>query len=258
MADTADDSGVTETALLAGRFRLLQPADGYRVAIDPVLLAACVPEEARGRVLDVGVGTGAALGCVLARCPGMTGTGLELHPPHAALARRMLAVNGWTGRAEVIEGDVTARPAPVPGSAFDWVITNPPYHGPGTSPREAGRAGAHMEAVPLARWLSFCVRCLVPQGQLAIVHRADRAGDILAALSADGKIGALTVIPLWPKAGVAAKRVLVTGRKGSRAPLTLHPGVVLHRADGTFTPEAEQILRGGGGVPKLTDRGAGG
>lgn len=258
MADPLNDSGLTATTLLDGRVRLLQPVEGYRVAVDPVLLAACVPETARGRVLDVGVGTGAALGCVLARCPQVSGVGVEVHPPHAALARQMLGLNGWEHRAQVVEGDFTARPAPVPGSAFDWVITNPPYHGPGTAPPDAGRAGAHMEAVPLAQWLAFCVRCLAPQGQVAVVHRADRAGDILAALSADGKVGALTVVPLWPKAGMAAKRVLVTGRKGSRAPLTLHPGMVLHRPDGAFTPEAEQILRGGGGVPKLTDRGAGG
>ncbi|GAB3125356.1 tRNA1(Val) (adenine(37)-N6)-methyltransferase [Novispirillum itersonii] len=258
MADPVDDSAVTPCTLLDGRVQLVQPVDGYRVAIDPVLLAACVPALAQGRVLDVGVGTGAALGCVLARCPEIRGTGLEIYPPHAALARRMLALNSWTERAGVVEGDVTARPAPVPGSAFDWVITNPPYHGPGTVPSDAGRAGAHMEAVPLAQWLAFCVRCLAPQGQVAVVHRADRTGDILAALSAEGKVGALTVIPLWPKPGVAAKRVLITGRKGSRAPLTLHPGVVLHHPDGSFTAEAEQILRGGGGVPKLTDRGAGG
>lgn len=252
----AAPDGVTSGSLLGGRVRLDQPEGGYRVAIDPVLLAACVPESAQGRVLDVGVGTGAALLCALARCPDVTGVGIEIHGPHAVLARRNLALNGWGGRADIVEADILARPAPVQGSAFDWVLTNPPYHGPGTAPQETGRAGAHMEQIPLGEWLGFCLRCLAPQGHLAVIHRADRLGDILTAVS--GKAGGVTVIPLWPKDGQAAKRVLVTARKGSRSPLVLHPGVVLHRPDGGYTEAADALLRHGNAVHTLTDRGAGG
>ena len=36
----AEEPGFTEDRLLGGRIRLKQPAAGYRVAIDPVFLAA--------------------------------------------------------------------------------------------------------------------------------------------------------------------------------------------------------------------------
>jgi tRNA1(Val) A37 N6-methylase TrmN6 len=39
--------------------------------------------------------------------------------------------------------------------------------------------------------------------------------------------------------------VLVQGIKGSNAPLQLRPGLVLHKADNSFTPEVEAILRHG-------------
>ncbi|PPR19536.1 MAG: hypothetical protein CFH40_02259, partial [Alphaproteobacteria bacterium MarineAlpha10_Bin3] len=48
--------------LLGGQVRLRQPESGYRVAIDPVLLAAATPAVA-GQVLDVGTGVGAAALC---------------------------------------------------------------------------------------------------------------------------------------------------------------------------------------------------
>lgn len=48
----------TEDALLGGRVRLLQPRRGYRVAVDPVLLAAAVDARPGERVLDLGCGTG--------------------------------------------------------------------------------------------------------------------------------------------------------------------------------------------------------
>ncbi len=47
---------VTTDALLGGRVRLYQPRHGYRVAIDPVFLAAAVPVVRGDRVLDVGRG----------------------------------------------------------------------------------------------------------------------------------------------------------------------------------------------------------
>src|SRR5262249_22684684 len=46
------EQGLTEDTLLGGRVRLLQPARGYRVAVDAVLLAAAVGASAGERVLD--------------------------------------------------------------------------------------------------------------------------------------------------------------------------------------------------------------
>ena len=38
------DAAITEHTVLGGRVRLRQLAEGYRAAIDPVLLAAAVPQ----------------------------------------------------------------------------------------------------------------------------------------------------------------------------------------------------------------------
>ena len=54
----------TEDWLLDGKVRLRQPAMGYRVAIDPILLAAAVPAVAGEVVLELGSGTGAAALCL--------------------------------------------------------------------------------------------------------------------------------------------------------------------------------------------------
>ena len=67
---------------------------------------------------------------------------------------------------------------------------------------------------------------LRPKGWATFVHRADRLDELLAGLR--GRAGGIVVFPLWPKAGQAARRVLVRARKGTRAPLTLAAGLVLH------------------------------
>jgi tRNA1(Val) A37 N6-methylase TrmN6 len=79
-----------------------------------------------------------------------------------------------------------------------------------------------------------------------VVYRCDRLDDLLAALA--GKVGEIVVLPLWPKSGRPAKRVLLRARKGVNSPLCLLPGLVLHEEDGRYTPAAEAILRDGAGL----------
>ena len=58
------------------------------------------------------------------------------------------------------------------------------------------------------------------------------------------RLGALTILPLSPRAGAAASRILVRGRKGSRAALTLLSTRVLHGDGDGFAEPVESILRG--------------
>ena len=55
---------------------------------------------------------------------------------------------------------------------------------------------------------------------------------------------------------LAAKRVLVSARKGVRTPMTVSAGLVMHEESGNFTPAAEKILCGGSnpmGTPTKRD-----
>ena len=49
---------------------------------------------------------------------------------------------------------------------------------------------------------------------------------------------------MHPHADRPAIRVVLSGIKGSRAPLTVLPPLVLNGPDGRFTPQAEALHRG--------------
>ena len=83
----------------------------------------------------------------------------------------------------------------------------------------------------------------VHKGVVTLIHRADRLDDIIRGLG--GKFGGITVCPLWPRAGVPAKRLIIRARKGLATPFTLTAGLVLHADSGDYTAEAGAVLRGG-------------
>ncbi len=243
---------LSDDAFLNGRLRLWQPVAGYRAATDPVLLAASCPAEVGQTVLDLGCGAGAASLCLAARVPGIGLTGLELHPDYASLARANAARN--TVAMVVTEGDVAALPRTLPRDV-DHVIANPPYYAGGTPSPVAARDLALREALPLGVWTEAARRCLRPGGWLTLILGADRAMAALAAL--DGRMGSVSLLPLAPRDGRAAVRVIIRARKGGRgafrllAPFVIHAGIA-HAGDREdYTPEAQAVLRRGAAISRF-------
>ncbi len=238
-------------ALLGGRVRIRQPAVGFRVAVDSVLLAAAVPAQPGCHVLDAGAGVGGAALCLAARVHDCRVTGIERDPELARIARENVALNGLEARVSMIAGDILAPPAELESGIYDHVMVNPPHLEAGTarpSPDPA-RAAANIEGeARLGDWVAFALRMVRPDGSVTFVHRADRLDRLLAAIEGMGDAGEVTTFPLWPRRGEAAKRVLVRARKGARAPARLAFGLVLHDDDDSFTTAADAVLREGKGL----------
>lgn len=234
-------STTTDDRLLGGRVRLRQPAKGFRAGLDAVLLAAFVPASPGERVLEAGCGSGAAFLCLAARVPGLAVAALEREPAMAALARENAAANGVA--AEVTEGDVADAALARALGPCAHAFANPPYWPGGTPPPgEVRRAATHERGAALEDWARFLSAALRPGGTASLVLPAARFDAGVAALRAAG-CGSLVLLPLAPREGEAAKRVLLRARKGGRGPARLLPPLVLHATDGAFTPPVEAALR---------------
>lgn len=255
-----DDTRVTRDAFLDGQVMLMQPARGYRAGIDAVFLAATAQSQ-QGRdeldILDAGAGVG-TVGLLAAwrlrRQIEVHVTLIERAVGLASLAGRNVRDNGLAGVARVVCADLLGSPAELEAQgvhreSFDLVLANPPYHVEtrGTPSDDAVKAAAHaMGEGDLEHWARVMARLTRPGGEVVVVHKAEALGALLAALAP--RFGGLRVLPLHPRSGAPASRILVKGVKGSRAPLTLLPGMPLHGEGNDFTAAAIAVLRHGAGL----------
>ncbi len=98
-----------------------------------------------------------------------------------------------------------------------------------------------------ANWAASLGALLRPRGTLTLIVPAAALPACLTALEF-ACCPPAALLPLWPKAEREAKLVLLRGIKHGRGTLKLRPGLVLHAAEGGFTPATEAILRHGAGL----------
>jgi tRNA1(Val) A37 N6-methylase TrmN6 len=233
----------TEDRFLDGRVTVRQPSRGFRAGLDAVMLAAAVPAESGDAVLELGAGCGTASLCLVARVSDCTITGVEIDAFLVELARENAAANGVAMQVSFLEGNVLGQEL---RGEFDHVFANPPFHHANgqVSPNDR-RDRAKRDESGLAAWAIAGLKRVRSQGSLTMIVRADRLREVLVAVPKTGVI----VLPVWPRSGEVAKRVLVQIRKGSAAPLQILPGLVLHDASGKFTSEADDVMRGRKALP---------
>ncbi len=211
----------------------------HRAGIDAVFLAASVPCAPGDKVFEAGMGTGVAALCLAHRVPGVQITGVEVAARYAMLAEENARRNEC--------GAVAHMPA---AGSFAHAFANPPYFEDGRSTPSpvALKAGAHnFSPEDLDLWIKAMHAMLESKGTATLIYRAEALSKVLSLF--EGRFGDIVVAPLFPRHGLAATRIIVQGVKGSRAPVQLLPGLVLHGDDGKFSSVAEAVLREGAAWP---------
>lgn len=236
--------------LLDGKVPLFIPeSGGLRPGLDAVMMAAACPAQAGDRVLEMGCGVGASILCLYYRVPGMSWIGMDIQSDLIDLACENAKQNNVPdGIGHFVTGDIHAPGPDIPNDGFDCVLCNPPYypHGTHMPPQDPGRAKAFMQDADdgLDPWIRAAHRALRGRGSLTVIYPADRLDELIVAMTP--RFGALSIIPLWPRVGVPATRVVVTGLKDRKGGgVKVSPGIILHDETG-WTLAAQAILSGAG------------
>ena len=148
---------------------------------------------------------------------------------------------------EALRRDQIGMPAP---GSFAHAMCNPPFfdEGKSTASPHLLKSQAHAFGPDdLDLWAKLLHAMLQPRGSVTVVHRADSLGQLLESMQ--NRFGDIRIAPLFPRRGTPASRILLQAIKGSKAPLQIMPGIVLHDEGNGFTPEADAVLRNGAAFP---------
>jgi tRNA1(Val) A37 N6-methylase TrmN6 len=246
-------AGITEDAALGGKLILRQPRRGHRFGHDAILLAAAVSAQAAEHAIELGAGIGAAGLALARRIEGLSVTLVEIDPALVTLARENVQRNGLAGCVRAVCLDVAAEAAAFAAAGLEpeaaaHVLMNPPFNAAHNPSPERGRHLARTATKDtLTQWLRAAARLLKPAGEVTLIWRADGLDEVLRALG-DG-FGASMLLPIHPKPGEPAIRVILRATKDRNGPLTLLPGLVLADRDGRPSAQAEAVLRRGVALP---------
>ena len=236
-----------------GSFEIFQVSGaGHKGGMDALLLAAALPEEISGIVADLGAGTGAAGIAALNLNDKLDLLAVEKNGDLVEAFNKSLQLPGnarFSKRAKGCHADVTLSgierlKAGLGPECVNHVIMNPPYNFESERPpQDALRAEAYMLGEGgIDAWFRTAAAITRPGGKLCMIYRTQNLGDILACTR--GRYGGLEILPVHSRKDEAAKRVIVRGTRGSRAPMTIVPGFVVHEEDGSFTEQAKAIFDG--------------
>jgi tRNA1Val (adenine37-N6)-methyltransferase len=244
----ADARSADETldALFDGRLKLWQSRLGYRVSIDPLLLAYFVSVQRGQKIVDLGTGSGVICLALAHLYPSVSLTGIELQSSLAERAAYNVRLNGLEGRVKIISGDVRGRKDSPKPASFDVAVCNPPYRRPSSgriSVNDEKRIARHELNGDLVAFLRAGALLLRNKGRMALVYWADRSADLIVAMRQAGiEPKRLRLVHSFSEA--EASLILLEGMKGGKAGLAVLPPLVIYRGGKDYTDEVAAIVRG--------------
>ena len=198
--------------MLGGRVRLYRGT--YNPTSDAAWLAAFAADIPAKTVLDIGVGTGGAILCLLANNNIKSATGIDVSDKMLAECAKNAKLNNRN--IELINADIMNWRTP---RTFDLVITNPPYFR-GTPASHNAHHNAN-----IVKWTKKSVARVRPHGTFCTIVDAAVASEVISAIS--GTCGDIAVSPLFSTKHTA-ERVIIRARVGSHGPTVVYDGLSMN------------------------------
>jgi tRNA1Val (adenine37-N6)-methyltransferase len=245
-SEIAGGSGEDETLDIwaPADLRIIQKKDGYRFALDSLLLSDFTRLKPKDRVLELGTGCGIISLGLFRKYPGIHLIGLELQAGFVDLARRNLALNQAEGRISLVRGDIRSLPQLFRPGSFDAVVTNPPYrplHTGRINPQSEKALSRHELAVNLEHLLAATRQALKKGGRFFLIYPVRRLPALLA-LSRQNHLEPKRLRLVQPLADREADWVLMEAVKEGGEELKVLPVLVVYEKPGVYSPEVRDLL----------------
>jgi tRNA1Val (adenine37-N6)-methyltransferase len=238
----AIDQAQTVDTILGGALTIVQPAGGYRFAIDSILLARFIRPRRRARILELGAGCGVVSVIVAALHHPAKITAVELQSHLAAMIAYNARLNGTAVTA--ICADIRQTIPGLMPAAFDYVVANPPYRAARRgreSPNPERRAARGGDGATLTAFVAAAARYADHGGKVAMVFTASRTAELIAAMT-QHSLEPKRFRFVHSRPGEPATMVLLEARKTGGIEAVIEPPLFIYDSSGGYSEEALAIL----------------
>lgn len=189
------------------QFTIDQSLCAMKVGTDGVTLGAVADVEKARRVLDIGCGTG--LLCLMTAQRNGTAeiVGIDIDEDAVRGATQNCEASKWAGRISIVGKSLQEFVEAAP-SAFDKIITNPPYFEDSLKAPKASRTLArHTDSLPFSELASSASTLLSDDGSLSIILPTD-AHEKFEKIAEEYGLCLRKKTLVYPKPGAEVKRVV--------------------------------------------------
>ena len=198
-----------------------------KVGTDGVLLGAWVeplpaPLLKRGRILDVGTGSGLIARMLMQRCPQAEVEGIDIDAAAVEQAREngikafCSRLQDWGSQTSAVSNQhsvFSSQLSEVSVRPYDLIVSNPPYFQNSLKNPDKGRQTArHTDTLSYDELLAHSARLLSEHGQLALILPAE-AEDEVRELAARYLLYCSRATRVYSKESKPARRVLLCFEK---------------------------------------------
>jgi tRNA1Val (adenine37-N6)-methyltransferase len=242
------EGAISRDSLFDGRLVCLQHRQGYRFSVDAVLVAHFQPPARGASLLDLGCGCG-IIGLIAMYRWGLRIThltALEVQPQLAELARRNFRENGFTGKCQVVHGDLRNILAFLETESFSQVICNPPFYKEGSGRQNVNGESLlarHQILASFDETVAAAAAVLRSGGCLVLIYPAEGLSDLLTSLSAHRlEAKRLQCVYSYPDQAMPARMVVVSAVKnGGSGVQVLPPFYIYRQKNGDYSPAMQRL-----------------
>lgn len=216
---------------------------GIRFGTDALLLSDFAQTGAKkGRVLDIGTGSGVIPLLLLALGLKAVFAGVEIQKEFFEVASENSSANGFSERFSVINADISDYKNLFSKGFFDCVVTNPPYMQKSVGKPNDSYALSVARREECGGIRLFCEASsylLGTGGRFFAVYRPDRLVELLSAMR-DNKIEPKKIRFVRPSAKEKISLLLIEGKKDAHEGLVYLPDLCQY-TDETHKEESEEL-----------------
>ena len=224
-------------------YRIIQNSNGFCFGMDAVLLSGFVQPKTRGKVVDLGTGTGIIPILLRAKTASRDIYGLEIQDISFDMAERSVRLNNLQDEVHIVKGDIKEASEIFGKGSCDCVTSNPPYMKPDgglKNPNESKAIARHELLCTFEDVAEQSAKLLKEGGKFYLVHRPERLAEIMDTLR-QYRLEPKRLKMVHSFVDSEAVLFLLEASLGGRSGMKVEKPLIIYKEKGVYTDEIYDI-----------------